>query len=47
MLGFLPFLQVNEEKIPLISVICRFLAKEFNLAGDSNIEQVIEFEINN
>nr|QVK45616.1 glutathione S transferase [Brachionus paranguensis] len=38
-LGFMPYLQVNEDKIPLISVICRYLAKEFNLAGDNHIHQ--------
>ena len=26
-LGFMPYLQVNDVKIPLISVICRYLAK--------------------
>jgi len=36
--GLLPYLQVENEttQIPLISVISRFLAKEFNLAGESN-----------
>nr|UOU03298.1 glutathione S-transferase sigma 9 [Brachionus rubens] len=38
-LGFMPFLQVNDVKIPLISVICRYLAKEFNLAGDDHLDQ--------
>lgn len=38
--GFLPFLKVNQCEIPCISVISRFLAKDFGIAGESNIDQV-------
>jgi len=37
--SMMPYLNIDETKIPLISVVCRYLAREFNLAGKNNIEQ--------
>jgi len=37
--GFAPFLEVESVHIPLVSVICRFLAREFNLMGESSLDQ--------
>jgi glutathione S-transferase len=40
-LGCMPFLRVNSEncQIPCISVVSRYLAREFKLAGESSIQQ--------
>ncbi len=42
--GYMPYLKLVNEKceIPCISVISRFLAREFNLAGKTNVDQVSE-----
>lgn len=39
-IGQLPYLQVDGAKIPGSITIARFLAREFNLAGEGNLEQV-------
>ena len=36
--GHLPYLKVDFTQIPCISVICRFLAREFHLDGKTNIK---------
>lgn len=36
--GFLPYLQFDGTKIPFIPTICRFLAKEFDIAGTDPIQ---------
>ena len=37
--GFEPYLKVDHTHIPCVSVISRYLAREFNLAGKTNLEQ--------
>lgn len=41
-LGQLPYLEVDDVKIPQSLTIARLIARENNLAGKTNLEQVIE-----
>jgi glutathione S-transferase len=38
-LGLIPYLEVDNTKITLVSVICRYLAREFGFSGKNNLEQ--------
>lgn len=40
--GQMPFLEVDGVKLPQSIAIARFVAREFNLAGKNNLEQVIK-----
>lgn len=39
-LGQMPYLEVDNQKLPQSIAIARFVAREFNLAGKNNLEQV-------
>lgn len=42
-LGQLPFLEVDDVKLPQSIAIARFAARENNLAGKTNLEQVMKW----
>lgn len=43
-LGQLPYLQVGDVKVPQSIAIARYAARETNLAGENNLEQVILYK---